>query len=93
MCDQTIKNLSHSRDDNRTVTWMCTVQRLRRQRQGEIVDHLCFGHTKRFAHLVVCACSAISALRRADDGGKVDGLAVKDLSHWVAVLGQLSVQR
>ncbi len=31
-------------------------------------------------------------LRRADDRGKVEGLAVRDLSHWVPILEQLSEQ-
>ena len=31
-------------------------------------------------------------LRRADDSGKVGGLAVRDLAHWVPILRQLSEQ-
>ncbi len=31
-------------------------------------------------------------LRRADDSGKVEGLAVPDLTHWVPILEQLSEQ-
>lgn len=31
-------------------------------------------------------------LRRADDSAKVEGLAVRDLAHWVPILEQLSTQ-
>jgi predicted HD phosphohydrolase len=31
-------------------------------------------------------------LRRADDGGKVEGLAVRDLAHWILILRQVSEQ-
>jgi predicted HD phosphohydrolase len=30
------------------------------------------------------------ALRRADDSGKVEGLSVRDLAHWIPVLRQVS---
>jgi predicted HD phosphohydrolase len=32
------------------------------------------------------------ALRRADDSGKVEGLAVPELSHWVPILRQLAAR-
>jgi len=53
--------------------------------QGGAMDP---GETRRFLHQP-WAQDAV-ALRRADDGAKVDGLEVRDLAHWVSTVRQLS---
>jgi predicted HD phosphohydrolase len=53
--------------------------------QGGAMDH---GHAERF--LTRPWAEDAVALRRADDGAKVDGLDVRDLEYWVPTLRSLS---
>ena len=44
------------------------------------------------AFAMLALAPAAVALRRADDSGKVEGLVVRDLGHWVPVLRGLSLR-
>ena len=56
-----------------------------------MADNISESDRKNFARLVAAAWADDAlTLRRADDSGKAEGLAVEDLAHWVPLLHQLS---